>query len=477
MGGGTLAGSRTFPLPSKAMTSSLTGARPLPLPRRVARFVTVAWNFLVVYLGYKRIQRNKKLTKEERGRRYSEQHLRNAERIYQLAVRMEGLLIKTCQFISSRADVAPTEYVSVLSRLQDRVPARPFHEVEAQIRGELGHGPDEVFAWFSRSPLASASLAQVHRARTRDGRDVAVKVQYPGIDRVVETDLRNLSILIRILARLERNFDFRILMDEVRRYVPRELDFVLEGHSAERIAGNLAHRTDIRIPEVVWEHTARRVLTLEFIDGIKISDIPAMEAAGIDANHVALIMTEAYCEQILVHGYFHADPHPGNLFVLPGPVVVFLDFGLSKELPEDFRINYARLTTALMSQDESAMVQAFRDIGFRTRSDDPQSLIALGKSFFESSGPDAKPYVDVDVMPEVNERLSRILQQNPVTEIPADILLIFRVIGLMSGLQKRLDSRVNMFDTIGPYAQAQALLTPPRPTTADSPAFAGDAAG
>jgi len=252
--------------------------------------------------------------------------------------------------------------------------------------------------------------------------------------------------------------------------VPRELDFLLEGRSAERVAENLRHRRDVRVPGIVWDHTARRVLTLQYVDGIKISDIPALVAAGIDPNQVALIMTEAYCEQILVHGFFHADPHPGNLFVLPGPVVVFLDFGLSKELPEEFRLNYASLTMSIISQDDEAMVRAFRKIGFRTRSNDPEALVALGRSFFESGGPDGKPYVDTDVMPEVNERLSRILQANPVTQIPPDILLIFRVIGLMSGLQKRLDSRVNLFETIAPFAEAQTaagLL----------PVAAGDAAG
>jgi aarF domain-containing kinase len=438
------------------MAHSLTGAAPLPIHRRIQRFILVGWTFLMVYLTYKRIQRKKSLTKEERDLRYAAAHLKNAQRIYSLAIRMEGLMIKTCQFISSRADVAPPEYVSVLSRLQDQVPTRPFAEVSAQIRRELGQSPDEIFDAFSRKPIASASLAQVHRARTKDGRDVAVKVQYPGIDRVLETDLRNINILVRILARIERNFDFRILMNEMNKDVPRELDFILEGHSAERVARDLAHRSDIRIPHIIWEHSARRVLTLEYIEGIKISDIPRMEAAGIDANQVALIMTEAYCEQILVHGYFHADPHPGNLLVQPGPVVVFLDFGLSKELPDGFRLNYARLVTALISQDEAQMVLAFRALGFRTKSEDPQSLIALGKSFFESSGPDSKPYVDADVMPEVNERLARVLNANPVTEIPGDILLIFRVIGLMSGLQKRLESHVNMVDTIAPYAAQQA---------------------
>ena len=417
----------------------------------------------MVYLTYKRIQRNKKLTKDERDRRYSAAHLKNAKRIYALATRMEGLLIKTCQFISSRADVAPPEYVRVLSRLQDRVPVRPFPQVAGQIRRELGAPPDAIFNAFQRHPIASASLAQVHRARTKDGREVAVKVQYPGIDRVLETDLRNINILVRILARLEKNFDFRVLMRELNKDVPRELDFVLEGHSAERVAHDLAHRADIRVPKIVWEHSARRVLTMEYIDGIKISDIPRLEEAGIDINQVALIMTEAYCEQILVHGYFHADPHPGNLLVLPGPVVVFLDFGLSKELPEGFRLNYARLISALIAQDEAQMVIAFRALGFKTKSEDPQSLIALGRSFFESAGPDGKPYVDAEVMPEVNERLARILNENPVTEIPGDILLIFRVIGLMSGLQKHLDSQVNMVDTIGPYAEAQTanILTLP----------------
>jgi aarF domain-containing kinase len=369
---------------------------------------------------------------------------------------MEGLMIKMCQFISSRADVAPPEYVHILGRLQDQVPSRPFSMVERQVRRSLGARPDQLFAEFERRPLASASLAQVHRARTKDGADVAVKVQYETIGRLLETDLRNLDLLVRLLARIEPNFDFRVLMDEVKKDMPRELDFELEGRSAERVAKSLAHRKDVLVPKVYWELTGPRVITMEYIDGIKISDIPKLLDAGIDPNRVALIMTEAYCEQILVHGYFHADPHPGNLLVLPGPVVVFLDFGLSKELSERFRRNYAKLVHALITQNDAEMVAAFQVLGFETKKDDPETLVALGRSFFEAAGPEAKPYVDADVMPEVNERLARILQNNPMTRIPGDILLIFRVIGLMSGLQKRLDSRVNMADTIGPYAEAQA---------------------
>jgi predicted unusual protein kinase regulating ubiquinone biosynthesis (AarF/ABC1/UbiB family) len=346
--------------------------------------------------------------------------------------------------------------VAILGHLQDNVPPRPYAVIAGQVAGELGKPPTETFRDFSRVPVASASLAQVHRATTHDGRDVAVKVQYPGIDRVVETDLRNMSLLVRFLARIERDFDYRLLFAEYTKYTPRELDFEMEGRSGEEVARNLAHRADVRVPKIDWSSTSRRVLTTEFIDGIKISDTAALAAAGIDPGQVAQIMTEAYCEQILVHGFFHADPHPGNLLVLPGPIVVFIDFGLSKDLPAAFRLNYAKLTVAIMRQDDAGMAEGFAAIGFETKSGDPDSLVALGRAFFESAGPDGKPYVDAEVMPEVNERLAVMLKDNPVTRMPADILLIFRVLGLMSGLQKRLDSRVSMADTILPYAESQS---------------------
>ena len=437
------------------MAASPTGLRPLPWPRRIWRFWLVAWNFLAIYLGYKRIQKMRWLSEAERAERYRAQHRVTGERLYRLAVRLRGLLIKACQFLSSRADVAPPELVAVLSRLQDAVPPRSYEEVAAQVRRELGEPPEEAFASFEREPIAAASLAQVHRAVTHDGREVAVKVQYPGIGRVVETDLRSIALLIRILARIEPKYDFRMLISEMADYTPRELDFVVEGESAERVARELAHRTDVRVPEIVWEHTSQRVLTMEYIEGIKISATDELVAAGIDPDVVARIMMEAYCEQILVNGFFHADPHPGNLLVLPGPVVVFLDFGMSKNLPDDFRRTYSHFTLAVLSQNDSAMLKGFQALGFRTRYDDPEMLVALGRSFFESAGPEQRPYADAEVVGEVNERLSRLLSENPITEIPSDILLILRVLGLMSGLQKRLDSTVDFANTITPFAQAQ----------------------
>jgi predicted unusual protein kinase regulating ubiquinone biosynthesis (AarF/ABC1/UbiB family) len=178
------------------------------------RFVAQAWLVARIYAGYKRIQLLRRLGVGGGDGTLARQHRRSAEAAYALATRLEGLPIKVCQFLGSRADVLPDEYVEVLSRLQDKVPPRPASTMRAVVERELGRRIDEVFAIFHDAPIASASLAQVHRARLHDGRDVAVKIQYPEIAELVEIDIRNFAFLVGILARLEPNFDFRVLVDE-----------------------------------------------------------------------------------------------------------------------------------------------------------------------------------------------------------------------------------------------------------------------
>src|SRR5215510_11364722 len=196
---------------------------------------------------------------------YARHHCRSAELIYQTALRLEGWLVKACQFVGSRADILPPEYIAVLSRLHDRVPPRPFAVIKQRVETELGKPLAEVFSSFSSQPIAAASLAQVHEATLHDGRRVAVKVQYPDIAALVDLDLRNISFFVEWLAYLEPRYDFRFILKELRRYIPLELDFIHEGHSAETVARNFAtRRDDVAVPRIYWEYTTPCLLIMEF---------------------------------------------------------------------------------------------------------------------------------------------------------------------------------------------------------------------
>ena len=301
-----------------------------------------------VYLGMKANQLlDGRLPRATMQRRWQRFHRQSAESVYETAVDLRGLILKGCQYLGARADLMPREWVEVLSRLQDRVPPHGIRVVRRIVERELGRPLGEVFARFEQQPIASASLAQVHEAELLDGRRVAVKVQYPEIARLMRSDLANLRALFRTIDLLEPDFDLSPLVEEFGRQIPRELDFLAEAANAERIRQIFAARTDVHVPAVHRELTTRRVLVMEFADGIKITDRRALEAAGVDRERVLLNLATAYADQILVHGFFQADPHPGNLLVDPdGPRLVLLDFGLAKELPPGFRANAGALLMA-----------------------------------------------------------------------------------------------------------------------------------
>ncbi|MGH7895924.1 MAG: AarF/UbiB family protein, partial [Candidatus Binatia bacterium] len=246
------------------------------------RFVVQAWLVARVYAGYKRIQFARRLGVGGGDPVLTRQHRRSAEATYAMATRLEGLPIKVCQFLGSRADILPDEYVEVLSQLQDKVPPRSMDVMRPVLEQGLGRSISEVFAEFDERPIASASLAQVHRARLRDGRDVAVKIQYPEIARLVATDIRNFAFLVGVLARLEPGFDFRVLVDEVTKLVPLELDFVNEAANAERMAECLRGRDDVFVPPVVRELGSARVLVSEFALGVRCTDVAGMQRMGVD---------------------------------------------------------------------------------------------------------------------------------------------------------------------------------------------------
>ncbi|MHB8514889.1 MAG: ABC1 kinase family protein, partial [Dehalococcoidia bacterium] len=358
------------------------------------------------------------------------------------------LLIKTGQFLGTRPDVVPDAYVEVLSRLQDEVPPESFDNIRRVIEHELGHPLAEIFAEFDEQPVASASLAQVHRAVLKDGRVAAVKVQYPGIDRIVDIDLANMSFFIRVLNRLDRSMDYRFVAEEMRRHIPLELDFINEGHNAERIAADFADVEDIVVPKIYWEYSSRRVLTMEYIDGVKITDYEGMRRIGVDTTDVAKILVFAFAEMIVKFGFFHADPHPGNLMVLPGPRLVLIDFGQAKELGPAFQAVLVRFTRTILSDDNAAMGVAFRDLGFRTKQDDARGYEQLGDAYVgrvaKQMHQTGAGWAEGEDFEQSYEDVTKILRKNQLTSVPPELLLVGRVFGLLNGLSKTLRAKTNM---------------------------------
>lgn len=434
---------------------------------RIYRARRIGLTFARTYLGI-RTQRfiARRLQPSDMPARWARFNAASAQSIYDAAIELRGLILKGCQFIGSRADVLPPEYVTVLSRLQDRVPPKSFPVVRRIVEAELGGELSETFEAFDEQPIASASLAQVHAARLRSGERVAVKVQYPEIEALVRTDLSSLRTLFRAVGFLERDFDLLPLIDELGQYVPLELDFENEGRNAETVSGYFEHRPDVLIPRIFWQHTTRRVLVMEFMDGIKITDLGGLRRAGIDAERVAELLVETFCEQILVRGVFHADPHPGNLLVQPspaGPRLVLLDFGLVKDLPPSFRKGVAAFAVSLLRGDADAMATALLDLGFETRDGSPDSLAQIARFMLEAAiKVQERSFLDRDLAEEIGRSLTDEIRANPIVRAPSHVVLLGRVLGLLSGVNRSLETKVDLLRTVLPYALSSNSERPHR---------------
>lgn len=440
----------------------MPSTRPRATAQRLYRARRIGGTFARIYLGIKAQQlldRNSVESETSRKKRWSRFHRRSGRQIYEAATELRGVILKGCQFLGARADVLPPEYIEALSSLQDQVPPHDFAEIRSQIELELRAPLETVFEEFAEEAMASASLAQVHRARFPTGERVAAKVQYPEIETLVASDVANLRSVFKAVGFFEKDFDLLPLVDELSHQLPLELDFVHEAISAERISEFFEEREDIHVPRIHWEVTSRRLLVSDLISGIKISDGKAIDEAGLDRTQVMQSLAEAYCEQIFVHGFFHADPHPGNLLVRPVPgneqraQIVFLDFGLTKELPPDFRKNFLELIAGLLSGDADAMTGKLMDLGFETRDHSRESLRNISAAFIQvAKRLRHQTYLDPDVIKDASEDLPRLIRENPIVRIPGHLVLLARVVGLLSGLGRTLDVRLDMLKLILPYA-------------------------
>ncbi len=398
----------------------------------------------------------------------------HAQRYRALAVRYGGVLIKLGQFLSIRVDMLPPEVTSELRGLQDEVPAETLEDVRAVIEGEFKRPVEEVYAWLSPTPQAAASLAQVHLARLLDGEEVVVKVQRKRIELLVETDLAALRLAtnwLKLYPPINRHADLDRLYDEFARTTRAELDFIEEGRNADRFADDFAGDPGIYIADVFWEYTTRRVLTLENVASIKIDDVAAMDAAGISGAEVARRLYDTYLEQIFVHSFVHADPHPGNLFVHPLPRdpaappgsprpfwLIFVDFGMVAVIPESMRGAMRDVAIAVGTRDARRLVQAYYDAGVLLPGADRQRIEELHDVLFARFGGVRMGQLTGVAMQQAAFliREYRDLVYDLPFQFPTDVLFAIRAVAILSGMATTLDPHFDPWAATLPFAERLA---------------------
>lgn len=401
---------------------------------------------------------------------------RFAQRFHALAVDLGGLMIKVGQFLSSRLDVLPPEITKELEGLQDEVPPVPFSAIRALSEAELGAPLDKIFASVEEMPIAAASLGQAHRAQLLPAnaadaglQSVVLKLQRPGIDAIVDVDLAALRKVGGWLSRVRLvsdRADMPALVEEFAQISLEEIDYLHEAANAERFAADFADDDRVGVPEVAWEWSTRRVLVLEDVAAIKITDSEELLAAGIDAAQVAPVFASVMFDQMFSNGFFHADPHPGNIFVTPVSdsssgrpwKLTFIDFGMMGEVPPSTRSGLRKLLIAAASRDGKGLVAAIREVGVLVPSADTAELERAmthlfsrfgGMGFAELREVDPREFLDFAV------EFGDLVRSLPF-QLPENFLLIIRAMSLTSGVCSSLDARFNLWDAVEPYA-AQLL--------------------
>ncbi|CAL9146730.1 uncharacterized protein LOC135586769 isoform X1 [Musa acuminata AAA Group] len=284
----------------------------------------------------------------------SEVHLRSAKRLLKLCEANKGFYVKAGQFVSSLRQV-PKEYTSILSSLQDQAIPCHFKDIEDVIASNLGKDLSEIFLAFDEQPIAAASIAQVHHGLLKNNQEVAVKVQYPGLEQKMKIDITTMAILSKSVSRIFPDYRFDRIIEEFERAMALELDFIQEAKNSERAARYFRNNKIVRIPGVFWDLTTSQVLTMQFCSGHKVDDVEFMRDSNINPQEVAKSLMDIFAQMIFVHGFVHGDPHPGNILVSregrTGFSIVLLDHGIYRELDERFRLDYCELWKALILLD------------------------------------------------------------------------------------------------------------------------------
>ncbi len=395
-----------------------------------------------------------------------------------LAVDMGGVLIKVGQFLSARLDVLPPIITDELAGLQDEVAPEPFEDIRKVIEKQFGRPLEEVYAYFEVTPLAAASIGQVHSARVHPTAEeqaafqipppVVVKVQRAHIEQIVETDLAALRVVGRWIHRyppVRKRADVPALLEEFSRSLYEEIDYLHEGRNAEIFAKNFAGFEGVKVPAVHWEETSLRVLTLEDVYAIKITDYDEIEAAGINRSEVAHRLVDTYLKQIFEDHFFHADPHPGNLFVLPGPPeytggnatwkLIFVDFGMTGEISPKILQGLRDALVAVATRNSARIIRSYQELGILLPEANIELLQRATAEVFEQFwGKTTTEIVQQGrgEMMAVADEFKELLYEMPF-QLPENMILLGRCLSILNGICTGLDPDFNIWQHLVPYAQ------------------------
>ena len=360
--------------------------------------------------------------------------------------------IKLGQLLSTRSDIVPADALEELQKLQDHLPAVPTDQIIAQIHRELGYPAEELFKDFEDQPLATASIAQVHRGTLKSGEQIVCKIRRPGVEPIIETDI---DIMMGLAYLVEKHlpggdlYDPIGLVKEFRRTIHRELDFSREGRTTERFSANFQDDETIHIPKVYWDYTGQTVLTLEYIAGIKISQINELKAAGLDLKVIARNGADNFLKQVFIHGLFHADPHPGNIHVLPGNAICIFDFGMVGRLDDDLKLHLTELLLCVLHRDVERLI---RQLLYSGELHDESNLKNLKRDLTEF----IDDYYDILLQDlKVGKLLIHFVEILTEYQIkfPSTLMLLSRALFVMEGMGKQLDPNFNMVEQLKPFAE------------------------
>ncbi|MEW6420082.1 MAG: AarF/UbiB family protein [Nitrospirota bacterium] len=400
------------------------------------------FNLLGIFtVGYKREKRLKVL------------HRRNAIFFREKALEMKGLMIKVGQFLSSRVDFLPDEYTSELSLLQDSVPPHDYNKIRKRIIEELGAPPEDIFLKFNAEPIAAASLGQVHEASLRDGRRIAVKIQYPDIEKIIETDIRILKFVIGLFRGRYGRINFDMLHEEFSKIIRAELDYLKEGKNAERFGQDFKNDDRVIFPSVHWEYTTRHVLTLEFVEGIKITECEAIKKSDINCADTATLLSEIYLRMICLHGFFHGDPHPGNIFVQHGPKLAFVDFGMVQAIPQRIKRELRRFAKAIVESNPEEAVDSIRKMGFILEGADYRAIIDLTQSLMDKYRDIAPTELKKLTLDDIWKEIDNIIKVIDFIQIPNNFILLGRTVGILNGISSKLNPEINIIEIGKPFVK------------------------